>query len=51
MLPFEAAGTLAASAVPATAPVRAAYLYFPNGACMNAWVPTQPGAITSCHTA
>jgi hypothetical protein len=28
----------------ATAPVRAAYLYFPNGAWMDAWVPTQTGA-------
>jgi hypothetical protein len=28
----------------ATAPVRAAYLYFPNGAWMEAWVPKQTGA-------
>ena len=26
------------------APVRAAYLYFPNGAWMDAWVPKQTGA-------
>lgn len=29
---------------PAAAPVRAAYLYFPNGAWMDAWVPGQTGA-------
>src|SRR6267378_2081919 len=28
----------------ATAPVRAAYLYFPNGAWMDAWVPKETGA-------
>ncbi|MBN9517828.1 DUF1552 domain-containing protein [bacterium] len=28
----------------AAAPVRAAYLYFPNGAWMDAWVPKQTGA-------
>src|SRR5262245_49396127 len=28
----------------AVAPVRAAYLYFPNGAWMDAWVPKQTGA-------
>src|SRR5437763_5658937 len=28
----------------AAAPVRAAYLYFPNGAWMDAWVPKQAGA-------
>src|SRR6516162_9665191 len=26
------------------APVRAAYLYFPNGAWMDAWVPKETGA-------
>jgi hypothetical protein len=39
MLPFKAA----ASAEPATAPVRMAFLYFPNGAFMKAWVPTIAG--------
>jgi hypothetical protein len=29
---------------PPVAPVRAAFLYFPNGAWMNAWVPAQSGA-------
>src|SRR5262244_1010141 len=28
----------------AVAPVRAAYLYFPNGAWMDAWIPKQTGA-------
>lgn len=28
----------------ATAPVRAAYLYFPNGAWMDAWIPKETGA-------
>src|SRR6267378_2392052 len=28
----------------ATAPVRAAYLYFPNGAWMDAWAPKETGA-------
>jgi hypothetical protein len=43
MLPARAA---AASADPkaAAAPVRAAYLYFPNGAWMDAWVPKKTGA-------
>src|SRR5436305_6586329 len=37
MLPARAA------AAEAVAPVRAAYLYFPNGAWMDAWVPRQTG--------
>lgn len=39
MQPVRAAGPKAAAA-----PVRAAYLYFPNGAWMDAWVPKQTGA-------
>ena len=35
---------LAADPKAAVAPVRAAYLYFPNGAWMDAWVPKQTGA-------
>jgi hypothetical protein len=34
----------AAAAAGGEAPVRAAYLYFPNGAWMDAWVPRQTGA-------
>ena len=34
----------AGAADAAVAPVRAAYLYFPNGAWMDAWVPKQTGA-------
>jgi hypothetical protein len=33
-----------AKAAAGAAPVRAAYLYFPNGAWMDAWVPKQTGA-------
>lgn len=33
----------AAAAGTAEAPVRAAYLYFPNGAWMDAWIPKQTG--------
>src|SRR5262245_50955139 len=40
MLPARAA---AADPKAATAPVRAAYLYFPNGAWMDAWVPKKSG--------
>jgi hypothetical protein len=39
MLPAKASAAEAA-----VAPVRAAYLYFPNGAWMDAWVPKQTGA-------
>src|SRR5262245_7755898 len=35
---------LAANPKSAAAPVRAAYLYFPNGAWMDAWVPKTTGA-------
>jgi hypothetical protein len=41
MLPRGAAAAEAAQA--AAAPVRAAYLYFPNGAWMDAWVPKKTG--------
>lgn len=34
---------LGAEAASATAPIRAAYLYFPNGAWMDAWVPKETG--------
>lgn len=40
MTPKKAA---TASGAEATAPVRAAYLYFPNGAWMDGWVPKQTG--------
>jgi hypothetical protein len=45
MLPAQAASA-ATGADPkaAAAPVRAAYLYFPNGAWMDAWVPKKSGA-------
>jgi hypothetical protein len=39
-----AAASGSAGAKRAAAPVRAAYLYFPNGAWMDAWVPQQKGA-------
>src|SRR5215470_20024476 len=42
MLPLRAAAPPAAQG--SSAPVRAAYLYFPNGAWMDAWVPKQTGA-------
>src|SRR5512145_2862829 len=41
---LEAMTPARAAAAPAAAPVRAAYLYFPNGAWMDAWVPKQTGA-------
>ncbi|HEX5270503.1 MAG TPA: DUF1552 domain-containing protein [Gemmataceae bacterium] len=43
MLP-RAGSSLGAEEQAAKAPVRAAYLYFPNGAWMDAWVPKQTGA-------
>jgi hypothetical protein len=43
MLPLRAAAPPAAPQGP-SAPVRAAYLYFPNGAWMEAWVPRKTGA-------
>src|SRR5687767_8724035 len=43
MLPLRAAAPPAAKEG-SGAPVRAAYLYFPNGAWMDAWVPKQTGA-------
>ena len=45
MLPTRAAAAAAGAATKAaTAPVRAAYLYFPNGAWMDAWIPKKTGA-------
>jgi hypothetical protein len=41
MLPARAAAGAASGG--AAAPVRAAYLYFPNGAWMDAWVPKETG--------
>jgi hypothetical protein len=43
MLPPTAGGSPFRMSQPVTAPVRSAFLYFPNGAWMNAWVPTQAG--------
>src|SRR4051794_39007070 len=42
MLPRASAAL--ASGGEGTAPVRAAYLYFPNGAWMDAWIPRRAGA-------
>src|SRR5436190_12612760 len=44
MLPTGLSGSPFRSAQRALAPVRAAYLYFPNGAWMDAWIPTQSGS-------
>jgi Protein of unknown function (DUF1552) len=44
MLPLRAGAAATAAGQGAVAPVRAAYLYFPNGAWMDAWVPRQTGA-------
>src|SRR5262245_48200525 len=41
---LEAMQPLRGGARAAAAPVRAAYLYFPNGAWMDAWIPRQTGA-------
>src|SRR5438105_2224717 len=44
MLPLRTrASVLGADQQAAVAPVRAAYLYFPNGAWMDAWMPKQTG--------
>jgi len=43
MLPLRAASSALATTGPATAPVRMAFLYFPNGAFMKAWVPAEVG--------
>ncbi|QEL13464.1 DUF1552 domain-containing protein [Limnoglobus roseus] len=40
---LEAMTPTRAAAAEAVAPVRAAYLYFPNGAWMDAWIPKQTG--------
>lgn len=44
MIPTRAQANLFHTAAQPAAPVRTAYLYFPNGAWMNAWVPGQAGA-------
>lgn len=44
MLPARVGAALPGTPEGAAAPVRAAYLYFPNGAWMDAWVPKQTGA-------
>src|SRR5438270_842362 len=43
MMPTRTQGSLIRRPGEQTAPVRAAFLYFPNGAFMNAWVPKQTG--------
>ena len=43
MLPLRTQGSVLAAQQP-KAPVRMAFLYFPNGAWMNSWVPAQTGA-------
>src|SRR5262249_39732074 len=44
MLPVRVGTSLAYADSAAVAPVRAAYLYFPNGAWRDGWIPKQPGA-------
>jgi hypothetical protein len=44
MAPCGAAAWRRDGGARATVPVRAAYLYFPNGAWMDAWVPKETGA-------
>src|SRR5436189_1502773 len=44
MLPLRTGAPLFAAGGQETAPVRAAYLYFPNGAWMDAWIPCDVGA-------
>jgi hypothetical protein len=44
MLPATAGASFLRTRRQAVAPVRAAFMYFPNGAWMNAWVPTLPGS-------
>src|SRR5262249_13756416 len=44
MLPSRRSTALADAQPGPEAPARAAYLYFPNGAWMDAWVPKQTGA-------
>src|SRR5438552_3069369 len=45
MLPLQAGRSLLGAPLePAAAPARMAFLYFPNGAFMKAWVPTRTGA-------
>jgi Protein of unknown function (DUF1552) len=44
MLPLRACALTTGDAKAAEAPVRAAYMYFPNGAWMNEWVPKKSGA-------
>src|SRR5205814_6016125 len=44
MLPLRTSASLLGAEQETVAPVRAAYLYFPNGAWMDAWIPKQTGA-------
>jgi hypothetical protein len=44
MLPLRRSAAALGADAGAVAPVRAAYLYFPNGAWMDAWIPKQTGA-------
>ena len=44
MTPLRAGALMTGDARAAERPVRAAYLYFPNGAWMNEWVPKKTGA-------
>src|SRR5438445_13873457 len=44
MLPLKVGGSALDNPQSALAPVRAAYLYFPNGAWMDSWIPAQTGA-------
>jgi len=44
MLPLNLSGSPFRAAQRAAAPVRAAYLYFPNGAWMDGWIPSETGA-------
>src|SRR5262245_2374360 len=44
MLPRRAEAAAPFAAAAGGPPVRAAYLYFPNGAWMDAWIPKQTGA-------
>jgi Protein of unknown function (DUF1552) len=44
MMPARSGNSALGAGRVAVAPVRAAYLYFPNGAWIDAWVPRQTGA-------
>jgi hypothetical protein len=43
MMPLRSGASMSGAAKTAEAPVRAAYLYFPNGAWMDEWVPKKTG--------